>query len=262
MLEDSNNKSTIIKSGINEDPVTLADLKVNQLIIRKINEKYKDINWTILSEENVKVEANYSEIKHDWVWVLDPLDGTKDFIQGTGNYAMHLALTFKKKSFLGVVLIPEKDELWIADGREVWCESIDGSKKSINIPKNALILGTGGASKAIKFALSELGIDFKTISRIKNNADYTYQEIDQHIIDKKLIINCSPVGTFPNINDSPKIPYKYLTSENFLYDLTYNPDKTLFLKKGDKIGCFTKNGIEMLKIQAERAWGIWNDISS
>ena len=100
-----------------------------------------------------------------------------------------------------------------------------GFKKSlqnisnINIPKNALILGTGGASKAIKFALSELGINYKTVSRIKNNADYTYQEIDKYIIDKKLIINCSPVGTFPNINDSPKIPYKYLTSENFLYDL-------------------------------------------
>ena len=143
-----------------------------------------------------------------------------------------------------------------------------GFKKSlqnlsnINIPKNALILGTGGASKAIKFALSELGIDFKTVSRIKNNADYTYQEIDKYIIEKKLIINCSPVGTFPNINDSPKIPYKYITSENFLYDLIYNPDKTLFLKKGDEIGCFTKNGIEMLKIQAEKAWRIWNDISS
>ena len=143
-----------------------------------------------------------------------------------------------------------------------------GFKKSlqnisnINIPKNALILGTGGASKAVKFALSELGIGFKTVSRVKNNADYTYQEIDKYIIDKKLIINCSPVGTFPNINDSPKIPYQYLTSENFLYDLVYNPDKTLFLKKGDEIGCFTKNGVEMLKIQAEKAWEIWNDISS
>ena len=143
-----------------------------------------------------------------------------------------------------------------------------GFKKSlqnisnINIPKNALILGTGGASKAVKFALSELGIGFKTVSREKNNADYTYQEIDKYIIDKKLIINCSPVGTFPNIKDSPKIPYQYLTSENFLYDLVYNPDKTLFLKKGDEIGCFTKNGVEMLKIQAEKAWEIWNDISS
>jgi len=143
-----------------------------------------------------------------------------------------------------------------------------GFKKSlqnisnINIPKNALILGTGGASKAVKFALSELGIGFKTVSRVKNNADYTYQEIDKYIIDKKLIINCSPVGTFPNIKDSPKIPYQYLTSENFLYDLVYNPDKTLFLKKGDEIGCFTKNGVEMLKIQAEKAWEIWNDISN
>ena len=143
-----------------------------------------------------------------------------------------------------------------------------GFKKSlqnisnINIPKNALILGTGGASKAVKFALSELGLGFKTVSRAKNNADYTYQEIDKYIIDKKLIINCSPVGTFPNIKDSPKIPYQYLTSENFLYDLVYNPDKTLFLKKGDEIGCFTKNGVEMLKIQAEKAWEIWNDISN
>ena len=139
MLADSNNKSTIIKSEINDDPVTLADLKVNELIIRKINEKYKDINWTILSEENVKIESNYSEIKHHWVWVLDPLDGTKDFIQGTGNYAMHLALTYKKKSFLGVVLIPEKNELWISNGEKSWCEKRDGSLiKTILSKRNIL----------------------------------------------------------------------------------------------------------------------------
>jgi len=136
MLADSNNKSTIIKSEINDDPVTLADLKVNELIIRKINEKYKDINWTILSEENVKFEANYSEIKDHWVWVLDPLDGTKDFIQGTGNYAMHLALTHKKKTFLGVVLIPEKNELWFSNGEKLWCEKKDGSLKKFNMSKN------------------------------------------------------------------------------------------------------------------------------
>ena len=140
MLEDSNNKSTIIKSGINDDPVTLADLKVNELIIRKINEKYKDINWTILSEENVKVEANFSEIKNHWVWVLDPLDGTKDFIQGTENYAMHLALTYKKKPILGVVLIPEKNELWISNGEKLWCEKKDGSLNKNNMSKNNNIL--------------------------------------------------------------------------------------------------------------------------
>ena len=140
MLADSNNKSTIIKSEINDDPVTLADLKVNELIIRKINEKYKDINWTILSEENVKFGANYSEIKDHWVWVLDPLDGTKDFIQGTGNYAMHLALTHKKKTFLGVVLIPEKNELWFSNGEKLWCEEKDGSLKKFNMSKNNNIL--------------------------------------------------------------------------------------------------------------------------
>lgn len=140
IIKNSEQKKDFLKNKNNDDPVTLADLEVNELIINRINEKYKDINWTILSEENVKVEANYSEIKHDWVWVLDPLDGTKDFIQGTGNYAMHLALTFKKKSFLGVVLIPEKNELWISNGDKLWCEEKDGSLKKFNKSKNNNIL--------------------------------------------------------------------------------------------------------------------------
>ena len=140
IIKNSEQKKDFLKNKNNDDPVTLADLEVNELIIYRINEKYKDINWTILSEENVKVEANYSEIKHDWVWVLDPLDGTKDFIQGTGNYAMHLALTFKKKSLLGVVLIPEKNELWISNGEKLWCEKKDGSLKKFNKSKNNKIL--------------------------------------------------------------------------------------------------------------------------
>ena len=123
ILKDTKNTNDILKNNNIDDPVTLADLKVNELIIRKINEKYRGVNWKILSEENVKsVPPNDFDSNHDWVWVLDPLDGTKDFIQGTSNYAMHLALNYKNKPFLGVVLIPEKDELWIADGREVWCE--------------------------------------------------------------------------------------------------------------------------------------------
>jgi len=107
LLEDSDDKSKILKNNSEEDPVTLADLKVNEIIITKINEKYKEINWDILSEENVKVSKTFVT-KNDWVWVLDPLDGTKDFIQGTGNYAMHLALNFKQKPYIGFVLIPEK----------------------------------------------------------------------------------------------------------------------------------------------------------
>ena len=120
LIKDLNYKNEIIKSKDNEDPVTLADLKVNELIIQRINEKYKDINWEILSEENVKISSRKCDTDAEWMWVLDPLDGTKDFIQGTGNYAMHLALNYKAKPYLGVVLIPEKDELWIADGEKVW----------------------------------------------------------------------------------------------------------------------------------------------
>ena len=128
LIKDLNYKNEIITGTDNEDPVTLADLKVNELIIQRINEKYKNINWEILSEENVKKTPYSSQTNSDWIWVLDPLDGTKDFIQGTSNYAMHLALNFKQKPYIGIVLIPEKGELWIANGEKVWGEKKDGSK--------------------------------------------------------------------------------------------------------------------------------------
>ena len=127
ILKDSNYKSNILKNHDHENPVTLADLKVNEIIIKRINEKYDNVNWEILSEENVKILTINCNTNADWIWVLDPLDGTKDFIQGTSNYAMHLALNYKQKPYLGIVLIPEKGELWIADGEKVWCEKKDGS---------------------------------------------------------------------------------------------------------------------------------------
>ena len=123
IVKDPNNKSNILKNDDKKNPVTIADLKVNELIIEGINEKYKNVNWDILSEESIKVATNTFNMNSDWLWVLDPLDGTKDFIQGTTNYAMHLGLNFKGKPLLGVVLIPEKDELWIADGEKVWSEN-------------------------------------------------------------------------------------------------------------------------------------------
>lgn len=127
ILKDSKDKSNFLKNVDNNEPVTIADLKVNDIIIQKINEKYKDINWGILSEENVKKDTYNTTKYSEWTWVLDPLDGTKDFIQGTGNYAMHLALNYKQNPYIGIVLIPEKDELWIANGERTWCEKRDGS---------------------------------------------------------------------------------------------------------------------------------------
>ena len=136
ILKDSNNKSNIIKNGDKKDPVTIADLKVNETIIKRINEKYKNVQWEIISEENVKIAPYSFNPETNWEWILDPLDGTKDFIQGTPNYAMHLALNYKQKPYLGIVLVPEKEELWISHGEEVWCEKKDGSKIKPNLSKN------------------------------------------------------------------------------------------------------------------------------
>ena len=129
ILKDSSFKRNILKNNDIDDPVTLADLKVNKIVIKRINDKYKDVEWEILSEENVKDISNTFDGKADWLWILDPLDGTKDFLQGTCNYAMHLALNHMQKTFLGIVLIPERDELWIAYEGEVWCEKRNKSKK-------------------------------------------------------------------------------------------------------------------------------------
>ena len=125
-------KNEILKNKNNDDPVTLADLEVNELIINRINQTYKDTNWEILSEENFKIQSNYFN-NVDWLWVLDPLDGTKDFIQGTQNYAMHLALNYKRKPYIGIVLIPEKDELWISYEEKIWCENRDGNIRKQNM---------------------------------------------------------------------------------------------------------------------------------
>ena len=131
-------KNEILKNKNNNDPVTLADLEVNDLIINRINQKYKDTNWEILSEENFKIDSN-SSINSDWLWILDPLDGTKDFIQGTQNYAMHLALNYKKKPFIGVVLIPEKNELWISHSEKIWCEKRDGTILKQNLSDTKIL---------------------------------------------------------------------------------------------------------------------------
>ena len=139
ILKDSNNKSNILENDNIDDPVTLADLKVNQKIIEKIEEKYKGFDWEILSEENVKISSRNCDLNSDWVWILDPLDGTKDFIQGTENYAMHLALNYKKRPFLGVVLIPARNELWFGYAGKVWCEKRDGSRIEPNTSRNKIL---------------------------------------------------------------------------------------------------------------------------
>ena len=174
MLKDSDLKKKIISNDDTSDPVTLADIKVNEIIIERIKENYKNINWEILSEENVKTDHYPFNRNAQWIWVLDPLDGTKDFIQGTGNYAMHLALQYQNLPIIGVVLIPEKNELWITNGMNVWCERRDGSRVEKNISP--------------KRSLKEM-----TLVTSKNHKNYILEELI-HKISFKKVINMGSIG--------------------------------------------------------------------
>lgn len=130
-----------------------------------------------------------------------------------------------------------------------------------NHHKKALILGNGGAAKAVEYALNTLNIEYKFVSRTKTEQNLTYGELTDEILNEYLIIiNCSPVGTFPNIEEAPQLPYHFIGERHLFYDLVYNPAETMFLKKGKINGAKIKNGLEMLELQAEKNWEIWNKI--
>ncbi len=140
-----------------------------------------------------------------------------------------------------------------------------GFKDSLErfIPKSpahkALVLGTGGAAKAVVAALKHLTIPYQYVSRTKSNVTLSYDELNKKIIDEtSIIINTSPLGMYPDINSFPAIPYQFLTNRHYLYDLVYNPEETMFMKKGLEKGAHVMNGLPMLIGQAEKAWDIWN----
>ena len=185
-IKDFDYKRDFLRSLDHNDPVTEADLKVNESIIQNIQNNYLEANWKILSEENVKIASDIQNYNTDWLWVLDPLDGTKDFIQGTKNYAMHLALNYKQKAYIGLVLIPEKNELWISDGKKTWCETRDKSFKKTLLP--------------LKKSLNEM-----VIVTSKNHKNETLQRLIENINFKEVItmgsIGCKIVSILRGESD-------------------------------------------------------------
>lgn len=126
--------------------------------------------------------------------------------------------------------------------------------------KKALILGTGGASKAIRYGLEKLGLETVFVSRTIRDNCITYADITREVLEEyEVIVNCTPKGMFPHTDECPDIPYEHLTHRNLLYDLVYNPDETLFMKEGKKRGAVVKNGLEMLILQALASWDFWNE---
>lgn len=126
--------------------------------------------------------------------------------------------------------------------------------------KKALILGTGGASKAVNFGLKSLGLETVFVSRFERPGTIQYSQITPDIIQEyNVIVNCTPCGMYPHIEECPQLPYEAMTSKNILYDLLYNPDETLFMKKGAQHGATVKNGLEMLLLQAFASWEFWHN---
>jgi shikimate dehydrogenase len=124
--------------------------------------------------------------------------------------------------------------------------------------KTALILGTGGAAKAIAYVLKTMGFEYRHVSRTKTETTLSYSELNREIVlNHYLIINCTPLGTFPNVKEFPNIPYQFITSDHLLFDLIYNPRETEFLKMGQERGARVTNGLKMLEYQAKKAWLIW-----
>ena len=189
------------------------------------------------SVEGLNVTIPYKE---EIIPYLDELDSTAEVI-GAVN----------------VVQIKNKRSIGFNSDYYGFYESLKPYLKSYM--DKALILGTGGASKAITHALKNLNIDFTYVSRNPDFSELSYTQLDDDIISSyKLIINCTPLGTHPNTDQSPDIPYEYLTDRHLLYDLIYNPSTTLFMKKGLEKGANVVNGLKMLTLQAEKSWEIWN----
>ncbi|MGM9697173.1 MAG: shikimate dehydrogenase family protein [Prevotella sp.] len=125
--------------------------------------------------------------------------------------------------------------------------------------KKALILGTGGASKAIQYGLKSLGLETVFVSRYDRPNTIQYKEITPEIVEEyNVIVNCTPCGMYPHTDECPELPYEAMNSKTILYDLIYNPNETLFMKNGEKYGATTKNGLEMLLLQAFASWDFWH----
>lgn len=222
--------------------------------------------------EKEKINAEYLKFE------IPEISLFPDIIKSTPELkGLNITIPYKEK------IIPFLDELdpqakEIGAINVVKVTNIDGKKQLIgynsdiigfqnsispllnkSIHQRALILGTGGASKAVAKGLDNLDIKYTFVSRNPNKNQFSYQELDKDILDRyTIIVNASPIGTFPNVDEAPNIPYQYIGDDHILYDLVYNPAETKFLKQGKERGAVIKNGAEMLKLQALAAWEIWN----
>ena len=213
-----------------------------------------------------QIDAKYSNIELNNIYEINKLF--------TSNYnGLNVTIPFKEK------IIPFLDELskeansigavntiQFKSGKKIgYNTDIFGFKNSVkpfitNRHERAIIFGTGGASKAVNFVLNSMGIDVIFISRNpKNENEFSYNNMNKDMINScKMLVNCTPIGTYPNIDEQFNLPYNYLSVDHLVVDLIYNPSKTVLLKKAEEQGAVILNGYSMLKEQALKSWSIWN----
>lgn len=192
---------------------------------------------------------------------LKGLNVTIPYKQQVLKYIKELSPEAKAIGAVNVIRIEHKGNKTVLKG---FNSDVIGFTKSIEpilntYHKKALILGTGGAAKAVQYGLQSLGIETLLVSRTKKKNAITYEEVTADIVrEYNVIVNCTPVGMYPHIDECPKLPYEAMDSHTLLYDLLYNPDETKFLRLGAGRGATVKNGLEMLLLQAFVSWEIWN----
>ncbi len=212
------------------------------------------------------IEASYElfefeSISNIAIWLKSTnLNGANITIPFKESIIPFLDCIYMNTQKIGAVnVIKKENNIWIGTNTDV----IGFEKSFTPLLKNqthAMILGTGGASKAVQFVLKKLNIPFVLVSSSLQIGTISYADIDEAIIKKySIIINCTPLGTFPNVTTCPAIPYNLLNANNYLFDMVYNPEPSLFLQKGLQQGATIKSGLEMLHLQAEAGWQFFNE---
>ncbi len=216
-------------------------------------EKIDDCIYELFPLENIDDIRLLLEVNKD----LCGLNVTIPYKERVIDYLDDLDETAKK---IGAVNCIKIDQIEKTGYNTDWLGFLDSIKPLLKSHhKKALILGTGGSSKAVAYALNHLNIQVRYVSRNKSAQGLTYAEINKKLLDEfTVLINTSPLGMYPEINLCPDIPYEAITPRHLIFDLIYNPEETLFLQKARQQGAVIKNGLEMLSLQAEYAWGIWN----